>query len=106
MLTLAKAVGALLMPLSLAILGAVLGLALRARTRHLGNVLAWLSIGALLVLSLPITGYLLHRTLESSVAPLALQDPSWRANAEAIVVLGGGRVNDAPEYGADTITDA
>lgn len=52
----------------------------------------------LFVLSLPAVGDALLRGLEGE--PLDLARPH---GAQAIVVLGGGRYRDAPEYGADTV---
>ncbi len=103
MLTLAKAVGVLLMPPGVVIVLALLGLALQLRWRRLGAALAWGSIVALLILSLPVTGYTLMNALERSVAPLAIASDKLPEHAGAIVVLGGGRIYDAAEYGGDTL---
>lgn len=56
-----------------------------------GTLLLW-------VLAMPVVGNALLRTLEGE--PLAAADLK---QAQAIVVLGGGRYRDAPEYGADTV---
>jgi len=60
----------------------------------LGLVLLW-------VLALPAIGNALRATLEDH--PVTLDEIE---RAEAIVVLGGGRYRDAPEYGEDTVSDA
>jgi uncharacterized SAM-binding protein YcdF (DUF218 family) len=53
----------------------------------------------LLVLSLPAVGDAMLRTLEGDGANA--QAPR---QAQAIVVLGGGRYRGAPEYGGDTVS--
>lgn len=53
------------------------------------------------VQALPVTGNALLRTLEGE--PL---DTARAGQAQAIVVLGGGRYRDAPEYGGDTVSEA
>lgn len=55
-----------------------------------GLVLLW-------ILALPVVGNALLRSLEG--APL---DMDQARQAQAIVVLGGGRYREAPEYGGDT----
>ncbi len=106
MLTIAKAVGALLTPPGIIVVLAVLGLILQRRWRYFGTALLWGSVVVLFILSLPVTGYFLLHTLESSVEPLSVTDTSLRERAQAIVVLGGGRTDDAPEYGGDTINES
>ncbi|MFQ5954943.1 MAG: YdcF family protein [Kiloniellales bacterium] len=77
-----------------------LGFVLVWRWRRTGMTLIALAALALLVLSLPMTadatiGTLLrHRPL----------DPAAAADGQAIVILGGGVVRNAPEYGEDTPT--
>src|SRR5438552_6781631 len=103
MLTIAKAVGVLFMPLSIVVVLLVLGLSQRRRWPRAGNLLAWFAVSVLVVLALPVTGQFLRSALEDSVEPLAAIDASLRSRAGAIVVLGGGRA-DAPEYGGDTVS--
>lgn len=57
--------------------------------------------GALLlfVLSLPVIGKVMLRTLEGG--PVSTEE---LRQAQAIVVLGGGRYREAPEYGGDTVS--
>ncbi len=57
----------------------------------LGLVLLW-------VLALPVVGYALMRGLEGPAL-----DVSQPHGAQAIVVLGGGRYREAPEFGGDTV---
>ncbi|WP_324780307.1 YdcF family protein [Thiobacillus sedimenti] len=89
---------ALLPPLSLVILLAA-GLFLHRRRPRLAMSLILLSAVALYALSTPWVGGLLEKSLEIS-RPL---DPADLKTADAIVVLGGGRRIDAPEYGGDTL---
>lgn len=56
----------------------------------------------LLVLSLPVVGRALVQRLEAPpVVPEQVQEKA--KGAGAIVVLGGGRYREAPEYGGDTV---
>jgi uncharacterized SAM-binding protein YcdF (DUF218 family) len=103
MLLLAKAVGILLTPPGVVIVLAVLGLVLQMRRRSLGALVLWLSVVILFVMSMPITGNALLQGLEKSVAPLPRVDDIRSDGIEAIVVLGGGRAADQPQYGGDTV---
>lgn len=73
----------------------------------LGSVLFGASLAALFMLSLPVTGHQLLVGLERDLTaivpgPVA---PGAGGRPDAIVVLGGGRYSDAPEFGnADTIS--
>lgn len=89
---------ALLPPLVLVIL-LVAGVCFRHRRPRLSMSLILLSTAALYALSTPWVGGLLQKTLEIS-APV---DPGALHDADAIVVLGGGRRLDAAEYGSDTL---
>ncbi|MDT8877930.1 YdcF family protein [Halomonas saccharevitans] len=73
----------------------LLGMALWSRMRLLGGLLVVLGLGGLLVLATPMTSYALRQGLE----PAALAGPSQLREARAIVILGGGRDVDAPEFG-------
>ena len=103
MLTAVKALGALLLPPGILILLACAGLLLLPRRPRAGAALLWAAVLALLVLSLPVTGRALLAGLEETAAPVALEDPALARRAEAIVVLGGGRVWDAPEHAGDSV---
>jgi uncharacterized SAM-binding protein YcdF (DUF218 family) len=80
-------------PLLVALLGLVL---LRARPR-LGAALAWTGTLALLLLSTPAVAVWLLRPFD-----LPQFDPARAAEAQAIVILGGG-MRSAREYGGDTL---
>jgi len=76
----------------------LLGLLLLRRRRALGIALVGASQITLLVLSLPVVAMALARSLEPPpVRPEALQD------AQAIVILGGGRNRGGPEWGGETV---
>lgn len=89
---------ALLPPFSLALL-LVAGLIVQRRHPRTGVSLIAFAAIALYALSTPWVSGALLKSLEVS-APL---DPARLQNAEAIVVLGGGRRTDAAEYGGDTL---
>lgn len=75
-----------------------LGWALWRRRPRLARGLVGGGLLLLFVLSLPAVGDAMLRTLEG--------EPVSRADleqAQAIVVLGGGRYREAPEYGGDTV---
>jgi len=90
---------ALVLPPTGPLLVAVLGLALWRRRPRLGAGLAWTGVLSLLVLSLPAVASLLIRSLDIA-APF---DRTRAAQAQAIVILGGGTRRDAPDYGGDTL---
>lgn len=104
MLTFTKALGELLTPPGILIVFAIIGLLMQLRWRHFGFLLTTVSVLLLLVFSLPVTGYFLMNLLEESV-PAITADENLRQRADAIVVLGGGRDANAPEYGGDTVSE-
>ncbi|HEX7043345.1 MAG TPA: YdcF family protein [Burkholderiales bacterium] len=106
MLTFTKAVGAFLLPPGIVIVLGLLGLLVLPRWRLLAGVLVGSGTLALYVLSLPATGMALLHRLESGFPALPTPDATLRARAEAIVVLGGGREMEAPEYRGDTVSAA
>jgi uncharacterized SAM-binding protein YcdF (DUF218 family) len=86
-------------PTSLVLLALAAVLLLRRR-RALALTVIVVSQLALLALSMPVVANALLRTLEPPpLAHEALRD------AQAIVVLGGGRNRGAPEYGGETVND-
>lgn len=104
MLILGKLAGLLLTPPGIVLLVALLGFILGIRWQRAGVMVIGAAFTVLLVFSLPVTGYRLIAALESGVSPLAAPSPqAARRQADAIVVLGGGRVEDAAEYGGDTV---
>lgn len=89
-----------LLPPGIIIVIALFGFLIHIRWQLFGSLIIFVSIIALLVLSLPLTGYQLMHGIESRFPPLRL---TAAANASArpgaIVILGGGRYTEAPEYG-------
>jgi uncharacterized SAM-binding protein YcdF (DUF218 family) len=82
-------------PLLVALVGLCL---LRARPR-LGRALAWLGVGGLLALSIPIVALTLHRSVDQS----PVLDPAQARDAQALVILGSGVRRHAAEWGGDTL---
>lgn len=99
-----KALALLLTPPGVIVGAAFLGFLIQIWWRGFGNIIVGLCIAALLVLSLPLTGKQLLASVEASVQPLPpLSAEEAKQQAGAIIVLGGGRYADAPEYGVDTV---
>jgi uncharacterized SAM-binding protein YcdF (DUF218 family) len=90
----------LLLPPGGLILLALIGLALARSHARAGTGVGLLALLSLLLLSTPIVSRNLLQTLENGYA-----DPMKERGAGAIVVLGGGSYVDAPEYGADTVSE-
>ena len=91
-----------LLPPGIIIVVALLGFLIQIRWRLFGSLIVLVSIAALLVLSLPLTGYQLMHEVETRIAPLRLAaaaDAGTRPGA--IVILGAGRYTEAPEYGSN-----
>lgn len=95
-----------LLPPGLLIVIAMMGFIVYSKWKSLGIFTIGLSLALLLALSVPLTSRQLTASLESFTEPLypdALDEV--RKQAQAIVVLGGGRYADAPEYGSDTVNN-
>lgn len=88
---------ALALPPAGPLLAALLGLWLARRRRAAGLGLAALAIVLALALSTHGVGRFLARTL---LPPVAAAQPAQVRTTQAIVVLGGGVLPHAPEYGA------
>ena len=84
-------------PLNLLLLGSI-GLWLPRRKWKLGRALIFLCVSGLWLLSTPIVANLLIDSLKPS--PIGLTGKE----ADAIVILGGGRNRDSLEYGGDTLS--
>lgn len=89
---------ALALPPAGPLLLALLGLLLMARRWLAGAILSLLGIGALWFLSCNAVGVGLAHTLLPQVKPLNVRSAEM-ANVQAIVILGGGVLGQAPEYG-------
>ena len=95
-----KILSALILPPTSLVLLGFIGLWLAKKHPKAGKTLTALALTTLLILSLPITGNALMRSLEQSPPITQAQLKS----IQAIVILGGGKNNNAPEYGGiDTI---
>ena len=93
----------LLPPASLIVLG-ILGIGLSLVWRKLGLWLATISLVGLLLCSLPVVSASLINTLQND-APIPADELEQKiTEAEAVVLLAGGRRVLAEEYGDDTIS--
>lgn len=92
---------AFLLPPANGLLLVGLGWWLVRRRPRLGRALMAGGVLLIAVLSLPAVGNALLSGLEGEPLDIAQAKP-----AQAIVVLGGGRYRDAPEYGGDTVSEA
>ena len=90
-----KIVSALILPPTSLILLALIGLSISRKRPKAGRILMTLSLATLLILSLPVTGNALLQSLETAppISEAQLED------IQAIVILGGGKNNEAPEFG-------
>lgn len=96
----------LFMPPALNIWLIIFGLVIWRRRSLLGKTAVIISLLLLWVLSAPITARLLIAPLENRYPALTQQDLQT-PGAKAIVVLGGGRAREAPEYGGrDTLAES
>lgn len=93
-----KVLAAVVLPPSGPLLLAVIGLCLLSRRPAWGRALVWTGILALLALSLPVVAHGLLRSLDGG----HVLNATRAADAQAIVVLGGG-TRRAIEYGGDTL---
>jgi uncharacterized SAM-binding protein YcdF (DUF218 family) len=94
-----KILTALILPPTGPLLVAILGLLLLRSRPRAGRALAWLGVLTLLVLSFPFVAHSLVRAA-AFTAPV---DLAQAADAQAIVILGGGLRRNAREYGGDTL---
>jgi len=90
---------ALILPPTGPLLAALAGVLILRRRPRLGRALAALGVLALLVLSVPMIGVLLARSVDES-PPI---DPELAKSAQALVILGSGKRRNAVEYGGDTL---
>jgi len=97
---LTNALSSLLLPPGILIALLLGGLALHRSHPRLGRSLLAGGLAGLYALSMPLTAHFLLSQWET------LPPGAPAADAAAIVVLGGGKVHGAPEYGGDTIRGA
>jgi len=93
-----KALATIVLPPVGPLLVLVAGAILLRRWPRLGRGLVWTGIAAFAILSTGVASSFLLRLVDAS-PPLALEDAR---SAQAIVILGGG-VRRAPEFGGDTL---
>lgn len=89
-----KIVSALVLPPTSLIFLAFVGLWLNRKHPKTGRTLTLLSLTTLLILSLPVTGNALLQSLETAPPITEAQ----LKEIQAIVILGGGKNNEAPEF--------
>lgn len=92
----------LLPPFGLIVLCAA-GFVLRKKWPRFGRMLSAASLVILVLISTQAGALLLIRPLETLNAPLTI---TRNTGAQAIVVLGGGQLLDAPEYGGASVPNA
>ncbi len=92
----------LLPPLGLFVI-CVAGYVLRKKWPKFGRMLSVTSLVVLVLISTQAGALLLIRPLEALSAPLA---STRNTGAQAIVVLGGGQLPNAPEYGGASVPNA
>ena len=78
----------------------LLGVVLTRHTRTLGRRIALAGIALQLLLAMPVVATLLSWL----VAEGGVLAPGRGHDAQVILVLAGGTITDAPEYGGDTVT--
>jgi uncharacterized SAM-binding protein YcdF (DUF218 family) len=94
----------LILPPTLPLLIAVAGLLVWRRRARLGFALCAVGIVSLWLLSTPLVANAIARSAEDYPPLHPAQLTPAQAEAQAIVILGGGVRRDAPEVGADTPT--
>ena len=101
-ITIVYVLKALVLPPGSNLLLMLAGAGVHRRRRRMGTTLVTIGFVSLWLCTLPVVAALLARTLEldSPLDPQRLQD----IDAQAIVVIGGGRYSKAPEYGDDTVS--
>ncbi len=101
-LILTKSIAALMLPPGGNLLLALVGLLLLSRWRRAGVAVIVVSVLSLYGFSMHVVANSLSKRLEQ-VSPYPLR-ASGAENMRAIVVLGGGRNDFAPEYGGETVS--
>ena len=92
-----KFIAALILPPLGPLLLSFLGLALMRRTKKLGKLMAYAGLWILLLLSVPVVSGVLSWAIAEGEPLVADRG----RDAQAIVLLGGGIIKRAPEYGGD-----
>lgn len=83
----------------------LIGLLVHIKKAWIGVSIIGIATALLIIVSLPLTAHKLLTGLETATPlRLPLADQSYRLVPSAIVVLGGGRYTEAPEYQGDTVS--
>jgi uncharacterized SAM-binding protein YcdF (DUF218 family) len=99
---LGKIMETVILPPGLIIVLILFGLLLRRRFHRTGQSFVIAGFTLLILLSMPlVSGNLMHLL---QTYPALSDEQISNLDAKAIIVLGGGRYADAPEYGKDTIS--
>jgi uncharacterized SAM-binding protein YcdF (DUF218 family) len=98
-----RTIETLILPPGGPVLLTILGIILVNLNLRFGKLLVTLGLGTLLLVSLPIFSRTLLATLENSL-PLTVSTHKG-APRSAIIILGGGRRTNAPEYSGDTLSN-
>ena len=95
-----------LLPPALQLLMVIVGVILWRKKKLLASFLFIVSFSSLLLLSIPMVSASLFQWLEKPylVLPEHLNQEGPAVDAQAIVVLGGGRQRHLPEYGEDQVS--
>lgn len=96
--------GLVLTPPGLIIIVGLVGLFLSIWRRWVGGLVIGLALVTLFVFSVPLVGKRLLAQLETPFRDTVVNADKLAPNIQAIVVIGGGRRSDAPEYGGDTVS--
>ena len=97
-----KLISAFLLPPFNALLLALIGLYCLKKRPRLGRGLILISLLAIALLSLPLTAHYLEKTLPHHYSAFE-KFPDHDRQKTAIVILGAGLYEKAPEYGEDTL---
>ena len=99
-----KAIASIFLPPTGLIVLGVLGIGLSLIWRKTGLWLAAISLTSLLLCSLPVVSAGLINSLQSDHSIIAKELKPKIAEADAVVLLAGGRRVSATEYGGDTLS--
>jgi uncharacterized SAM-binding protein YcdF (DUF218 family) len=98
-----KILGLLVAPPGIVIVVGLLGLFLLIWRRWLGGIFIATALVALFVLSVPLVGKRFLLQVEAPFRAAVITADKLSPNMQAVVVLGGGRSEQAPEYGEETV---